>query len=756
MGPVRVTPAPIAARERGRPALLALCAVAVALVGAHAAVAIIVGHVVASGVLAAAVFVVASLACLARAALVSRDRVLWSLVGLALACYGAGNTYFAIAVAGNPSAPYPSLADAGYLAFYPLMAAALIVGLRSRQRGVRGLVALDVVTGALAAAAVGASVAYPVLAAAVGGTPSAVATTLAYPIADVVLIAIATVRLVTAPERRTAGWVLVLVGLLSFATADVAFANLTASDAYVPGSLLDSLWPLGAACWASAAVLRGDVASFGALRKRPPVEGWPALFAVAAITILVFDHFHRANLAALWLAVATLAAAVARMVLTLRENRRLLAARERDLLTDDLTGLPNRRGFAANARRQLASGRRRGASAALLTLGIDRFKYVNDALGPEAGDLLIAAVGRILSDELREGDLAGRLGGDEFAIVLNDIDEAGAGACAERLCAAVRGSRFCGGIREGQLTVSIGVALVPGSDEMSCEAALANANAAMYRAKENGRDGYAIDGASALGASLLKERFDWSTRLRQALTEGTFELYAQPIVDLVDGETCAHELLLRLREGERLWSPGVFLPEAERFGLMPEIDRWVIARAIELARTAPTPLTVNISPATVNDAPSRSIVIESLRVAALPKGRLMFEVTETAALTGADTARAFADQLHELGCGLALDDFGVAFASFLSLKQLPFDVVKIDGSLIRDIVEDEMDSVFVEAIARAARRVGKRTVAEHVTSYAALDLLRGLGVDMAQAYLLGLPAPVAEAFALARREPLAA
>ena len=384
-------------------------------------------------------------------------------------------------------------------------------------------------------------------------------------------------------------------------------------------------------------------------------------------------------------------------------------------------------------------------------LDIDNFKYVNDALGHRAGDELITAVGRALEVELREGDIAARLGGDEFAALLHDADLTGAAAVAQRVCDSVRASHLRTGLRPGQITVSVGVAPLQSSDQ-SWQDGLANADAAMYAAKENGRDGFAIHDGAVLPSNVLKARFDWSTRLRRALTENSFELYAQPIVDLTSGLTCA-QLLLRLPDDHHIRAPGAFLPEAERFGLMGEIDRWVLDHAITLAQDAPTPLTVNISGPSMADPASQRLILERVAVARLPAGRLILEVTETAAVTNWDTARAFAAELHGLGSALALDDFGVAFASFLSLKQLPFDYIKIDGSFIRDILDDEMDRIFVEAIARAARRLGKRTVAEQVASIEAVSLLRELGIDMAQAYILGEPRPAAVAFTATRVAP---
>jgi diguanylate cyclase (GGDEF)-like protein len=727
--------------------LAALVALAAAGLLAHFLIALTAGHhTLVTRVLFVGDLAVATAACLARGALVRRDRALWLLVGAALLAFTFGNAYWEIDLAGDGSPPFPSLADVGYLVFYPLMAAALVVGLHSREQRLRAAVVLDVTAGALIAAAVGASLLYPAMRAATGGPAATVATNLSYPVADVVLVALATARLAMSRGARSAGWLLLLAGMVPFVAADVVYLDQTARGIYQDGTVLDSLWLLGGVVWASATLLGSRGAPLSQVRQARTIEAWPVLFTVGATALLAYDHFDRTNGVSLWLSVATLGVAIVRTALTLGDNRRLLAARERDLHTDELTGLANRRGLAAAVKRQLAIGRRTGSSAAILMFDVDNFKYVNDALGHRAGDELIVAVGRALTDELREGDVAARLGGDEFAALLHDADLDGAAACAQRVCDSIRGSQLRPGVSPGQVTVSIGVAPLAAMED-SCDSALANADAAMYAAKEGGRDGYAVHEGAVAPAAVIRERFDWSTRLRRALSEGGFELYAQPIVDLATGRTYAHELLLRLVDGGRLWPPGAFLPEAERFGLMTAVDRWVIEHAIQLARHAPTPLTVNISAASIDDATSRRVIVERLRAACLPPGRLIFEVTESAAVANADAARAFADRLNELGCPLALDDFGVAFGSFLSLKQLPFDYVKIDGSFIRNVTDNDTDPVFVEAIARAAKRLGKRTIAEQVSSDAAVELLRDLGVDMAQAYLLGMPGPAEEVLA---------
>jgi diguanylate cyclase (GGDEF)-like protein len=747
---IRAAAAKLEAPPAARRVLVGLAALSVVVllvaVGAQLAGA----SLVASRVLFPLDVAAAAAACLLRGVVVRCDRATWLLIGSAIASFLLGDLYWVLWLAGDSSPTFPSLADLGYLCFYPLMAAALIVGLRSPERRLRSEITLDVIAGTFIGAAVGASLLYPALEAATDGAGATIATNLAYPVADVVLIVLTMVRLAMASADRSHGWLL-LGGLLCFVAADVVYLHQTALGTYREGTLLDSLWLLGGVLPAMGTLRRE--APFVSVRARIPLAVWPVVFTLGATILLAWDHFRRTNAISLWLAVATLVVATVRLVLTLVDNRRLLAAREQALLTDELTGLANRRGLAAMAERELAVSRRRGSSAAILMLDIDNLKYVNDALGHRTGDAIIVAVGQAVAGALRDGDVAARLGGDEFAVLLHDADLDGATACAERLCDAVRRSRLSARVAQGQVTISVGVALLHPSERVSWEYALANADAAMYAAKENGRDGHAFHDGGLVPATVLKERFTWSNKLRRALSEDSFELYAQPIVDLASGETLAHELLLRLRDHDRLWLPGAFLPEAERFGLMTDIDQWVIERAIDLARDAPSALTVNISPTSVNDPASQRRILERLSAAGLDRGQLIFEVTETAAVANCETAGAFADRLDDLGCPLALDDFGVGFGSFMSLKQLPYAFVKIDGSFVRGILDSEMDRIFVEAIARAARRLGKRVIAEHVPSAAAIPLLLELGVDMGQAYVLGEPRPVAEAFASARAAP---
>jgi EAL domain-containing protein (putative c-di-GMP-specific phosphodiesterase class I) len=246
----------------------------------------------------------------------------------------------------------------------------------------------------------------------------------------------------------------------------------------------------------------------------------------------------------------------------------------------------------------------------------------------------------------------------------------------------------------------------------------------------------------------------WVERIRSALADGRFELLAQPIQDLGSGTVVHHELLLRMlgREGEQI-APGSFVPIAEQFGLMEEIDRWVVTRAIaELAAHPERDLIfeVNLSGSSLGSSDLLSAIAEALERHAFAADRLIFEITETTAVTNLEAAQHFAAELARLGCRFALDDFGVGFGSFTYVKHLPFDFLKIDGEFVRNSATSVTDRVILESLIHAARGLGKRTIAEYVEDAGTVDLLRRLGVDMAQGFYVGRPRDLDSTIAAAK------
>ena len=413
---------------------------------------------------------------------------------------------------------------------------------------------------------------------------------------------------------------------------------------------------------------------------------------------------------------------------------------------DALTGLLNRRRFEQELDRHVAEVARYGPRGALLVLDLDHFKYVNDALGHHAGDELILSVAALLQDRLRDTDTIARLGGDEFAVLLPNADPHEAEHVASELVRAVREeATVVAGDRRRRVTTSVGIAPF-GRSDLSGEELLIEADLAMYEAKEAGRDRFSIVSPDGERPDRIRDRLSWIERLRSALDNGDFVLYAQPIRDLRTGAIGQHELLLRmLGERDELIPPGAFLPLAERFGLAPEIDRWVVGQAIELLRGDPCgtmALVINLSGRSLNNTELLHLIETEVTSSKVDPRRLTFEITETAAVSNIPQARRFAERLTQLGCRFALDDFGAGFGSFYYLKHLPVDYLKIDGEFVSGCLGNRTDQLVIEAVVRIARGLGKETIAEFVSDPQLEAFVRSQGVDHAQGFHIGRPVPV--------------
>ncbi len=338
---------------------------------------------------------------------------------------------------------------------------------------------------------------------------------------------------------------------------------------------------------------------------------------------------------------------------------------------DALTELLNRRGF----QRQLGAVIDHGATGAVMLIDLDHFKAINDTLGHHVGDQVIRAAGAALRHSLRSDDIVARIGGDEFAVLLPGADRERAHATAERLVHAVDGMQDGRGV-----SASVGVAMLDGRFTTADDALMA-ADLAMYDAKHAGRRRTSFYEAEA--KSSTKSRLQWVDRIRAALAEERLVLFAQPIVDLEHGGI-HHEILLRMLDTDgELIPPGEFLPIAEQFGLMEEIDRWVITRSIAAMAGRDLVLEVNLSGSSLGSPELLEAIRGALREHGVDPARLIVELTETAAVTNFEQADAFARELAGLGCRFALDDFGVGFGSFAYVKHLPFDFLKIDGEFVR-------------------------------------------------------------------------
>lgn len=417
---------------------------------------------------------------------------------------------------------------------------------------------------------------------------------------------------------------------------------------------------------------------------------------------------------------------------------------------DALTGLFNRRAFEERLAELLESARTQGAQHALLYLDLDQFKIVNDACGHSAGDQLLRQLAVVMRKEVRQSDALARLGGDELGVLLAGCALAEAERVAAKLLEAVGEFRFVWKDRTFTIGVSIGV--VPfGAEAESIAALLSAADAACYAAKDQGRNRVRIYQDDDVELSQRRSQMQWVTRLKRAVTEDEFVLYSQPIFPVVRqaGRAVQHEVLLRLREADgSVVLPGAFLPAAERYNLMPDIDRWVIRTTLRWLAThsqalqAVASYNVNVSGQSLSDPRFLDFVLAEFEASGVPPAQVCFEITETAAVANLDSAMRVITRLKERGCRFLLDDFGSGWSSFAYLKNLPVDYLKIDGSLVRDMAVDRLDEAMVRAINEIGHVMGISTIAEFVESDDVLARLAVIGVDYAQGYAIGYPVPI--------------
>jgi len=415
---------------------------------------------------------------------------------------------------------------------------------------------------------------------------------------------------------------------------------------------------------------------------------------------------------------------------------------------DQLTGLYNRRRFEEEVKHELARSGRHHSAGAVLSIDLDSFKPTNDSAGHAAGDAVLTAVARALKRRLRSTDVVARAGGDEFAVLLADVDAADARRAAQELLDAIHSCRPVFGGKCFWVTASIGVAAFE-SDDATADELLVNADLAMYAAKAAGRDRVVVYTASEGRHARATAKLTWAQRIREALDrDGGFVLHMQPILELASGQITHGELLLRMRDDYgKLIAPEAFLPAAERFGLIHSIDRWVVCEAIRMISEGQPrpmlPVSVNVSgDSVVNDPHLLEMIEHELRRASIDPKLLIFELTETAAISNMPEATRFARRINELGSSLALDDFGTGFGSFYYLKHLPVDYLKLDGEFIQNLPRSEVDAHMVTAIVGIAQGLGIKTVAESVSDEETIRLLRRHGVDYAQGFHVGRPAPV--------------
>jgi diguanylate cyclase (GGDEF)-like protein/PAS domain S-box-containing protein len=417
---------------------------------------------------------------------------------------------------------------------------------------------------------------------------------------------------------------------------------------------------------------------------------------------------------------------------------------------DELTGLHNRREFEQQVTAAILECQGVHCNHAVLYLDLDQFKLINDSCGHAAGDELLRQLANVLQEHVRRADVVARLGGDEFGVLMKQCSVPDAMRIASTLRRAVENYRFYWGGKVLSVGASIGVVPLDASSGTLAQV-LAAADNACFGAKDAGRNRIHLYSEADAETTRRNQEMRMAVRLGEAVERNRFRLYCQPIVPLgSDGSfaTC-WEFLLRMRDSnDELILPGAFLPAAERYGMIPRIDRWVVCEALKwLSSHHPNPepgwmFFINLSGLSVSEPGFMQFLSETLAEATFPPSMVCFEITETAAISNLIRTREFVTKLKESGCSFALDDFGSGLSSFAYLKSLPVDFIKIDGQFIQDIVKDPVSAVMVRSINEVAKMMDKKTVAEFVEDEATLTVLREIGVDFVQGHFLGHPRSV--------------
>ena len=439
---------------------------------------------------------------------------------------------------------------------------------------------------------------------------------------------------------------------------------------------------------------------------------------------------------------------IAEIVEALEKTATALGERDAELLQmanhDSLTGLFNRRRFLDDLREEISTIVQSDRESALFFVDLDQFKYINDACGHPAGDRLIRKVADELLRSVRREDAVARFGGDEFAILVRRTDLDGARSTAETILTNMRRMAHIEDERVFHVHCSIGVAMIAG-DDLHHDELINQADIACREAKLAGRNRMHVFKQSADAEQQVATGLGWMNRLRKALNNDEFELRFQPINRIDTGDTTHHEVLIRLRNDDgKLVLPDVFLPSAVRFGLMSEIDFWIIlnaakAYALEAQSNPELKLAINLSANAFESEDLAGYIETVFEKHKVPPENIVFEITESLAVRRPRHVERKIAAIRNLGCEFALDDFGTGYSSFSYLQKLHFDYIKIDGAFVKDLPNNPVDQKMIRLIAEIGREAGMKIVAEFVQNAETLELLGELGVDLAQGFFVGRP-----------------
>ncbi|MEP7035370.1 MAG: bifunctional diguanylate cyclase/phosphodiesterase [Actinomycetota bacterium] len=689
---------------------------------------------------------VASLMCVARGFTRRPGRVVALTLGLALLLWALGDISLVIQSRDGVTPATPSLTDVFYLGFFPATYVALVIFMRGELKRLSTPSWLDGAVAGVGAAALCSAFVFPRILHLAGGSPIEVMTKLAYPVGDVLLLSLVIGGSTVMTGRRKAPWVLLVLGIVINVVGDSA--NLFAASWGRPGFILDAIaWPASILVMSMAVWLRPRPSNPLTLQK-PGTFVIPGLSAFSAVVILFVGNLHETSRAALGLATTTLVLVGARLILSVRGMRALSQERRDQSITDDLTGLGNRRCLTTVLdaffveRDDTAPEQRK---LAFLFIDLNNFKQINDTFGHPAGDQMLKQLGPRLTDCLRESDLLTRLGGDEFVALLVDADAEYATAVAQRLTEGLVKpftlETTHASISAG-ISASIGIALSP-ADATDAAGLLHCADIAMFRAKLSDAP-FAIYhpdlDSSGNRLRLLEE-------LRTAIEEHQLILHYQPQLDLRTGQIVAVESLIRwVHPTLGIIPPDDFLPFAEDAGLMGAITTLVLSDA--LAQCAawtssgnPLSVAVNISPTNLLEPGFTDLVRDLLHSHHVPAGALVLEITETSVIAEFDRSQQVIQELKDLGITVSIDDFGAGFTSLAHLSSLAVKELKLDITFIRKLTakDNEHDLDLVRATIDLGHALGLKIVAEGIEDGATLDLLADLGCDLGQGYFISRP-----------------
>jgi diguanylate cyclase len=683
-----------------------------------------------------AAYLAAAGLCLARAAWVRAERATWLCLGVGILLHGGG--WLVDFLAYDGMAPMPSWSDplwlGAYLGFYPGIV--LLGRERFARRGVG--MWLDGLLGGLALGAVIAATALQASLSNLDAAGSAAVTGAAYPLADIALLTFLATMFAGSSWRPSPSGMALVGGLLVLVGVDTTYAVDSANGGWFAGGVYDPLWCLAMLVLAAAAWLPARRAPIMATTRRGLI--FPSVLAAVAVAVLVYGQSVHLNPVAVVLAVLALLTVMVRMALLLRETATLAVSRKLSL-TDDLTGLANRRSFTAEVEGAVADER----PCALLMIDLDQFKELNDTLGHHVGDELLRGVGPRLSATMRPGDIVARLGGDEFGVLIKDADAETATVAASRLRVALGRPYALAGISL-HVGASIGIAVFP-EHAQDAGTLLRHSDVAMYEAKR-GRTGHAVYASE--GDHHSRDRLELAGEMRHALANDELTLHYQPVADLVTGKLLGVEALVRWRHPERgLLAPGAFLPAIEHTELMRELSRRVLAMAICQAGAwfrldFPWRISANLSATDLLDRSLVDDVSSLLRRYGTPARRLTLEVTESVLMTDPARAMQVLAELRGIGVQLALDDFGTGWSSLTHLQRMPVHEIKIDRSFVAAMATEANSAAIVSSTVDLAHALGLRVVAEGIEDEATWRRLRAVGCDAAQGYHLSRPLPAGE------------